>query len=210
MPVRQSPFRIRDGVFAMTYRITGLARASFAQYFGRSAEELEKLGARRVFADADRGFPCRITLEDAAQGESLILLNFTSNDVAGPYRSAHAIYVRENAGDGSGEGAAFEARLPPVFAGRALSLRGFDDAGMLQAARLAEPGEVEGAIDDLFANAAVACIHAHNAAYGCFAARIERYGARQSDTSAVCSALDSSPSPPRRRGPRFLAPPRKV
>jgi AraC family transcriptional regulator of adaptative response/methylated-DNA-[protein]-cysteine methyltransferase len=173
----------------MTYRITGLPRASFAQYFGRNAEELEKLGARRVFADADRGFPCRITLDDAAKGESLILLNFTSNDVAGPYRSAHAIYVRESAG----EGAAFDGRLPPVFAGRTLSLRGFDDAGMLQAARLAKPGEVEGAIDDLFANAAVACIHAHNAAYGCFAARIERQIERESDTLVAAPASDPFP-----------------
>jgi AraC family transcriptional regulator of adaptative response/methylated-DNA-[protein]-cysteine methyltransferase len=183
----------------MTYRITGLPRASFAQYFGRSAEELEKLGARRVFADADRGFPCRITLEDAAKGESLILLNYTSNDVAGPYRSAHAIYVREKAGDGSDEGAAFEGELPPVFAGRTLSLRGFDDAGMLQAARLAEPGGVEGAIDDLFANAAVACIHAHNAAYGCFAATIERFGGGP-HASVVASVSDPFPVAPAKAG----------
>jgi AraC family transcriptional regulator of adaptative response/methylated-DNA-[protein]-cysteine methyltransferase len=184
----------------MTYRITGLPSASFAQYFGRSAEELEKLGARRVFADADRGFPCRITLDDATKGESLILLNFTSNDVVGPYRSAHAIFVRESAGDMLGEGAAFEGELPPVFAGRTLSLRGFDDEGMLQAARLAEPGAVEAAIGDLFANAAVACIHAHNAAYGCFAARIERQVGRRSDTLGVGPASDPFPVAPAEAG----------
>jgi hypothetical protein len=43
-------------------------------------------------------------------------------------------------------------------------------------ARLAQPGEVETGITELFANPEIACIHAHNAAYGCFAARIERHG----------------------------------
>ena len=48
---------------------------------------------------------------------------------------------------------------------------------MLQTARLAGPGEVDSAIRDLFADAAIAYIDAHNAAHGCFAARIERDGA---------------------------------
>ncbi|MEJ2459257.1 MAG: DUF1203 domain-containing protein, partial [Novosphingobium sp.] len=65
--------------------------------------------------------------------------------------------------------------LPPVFAGRTLSLRGFDAEGMLSDAKLAAPGEVEEKIRALFANAQVAYIHAHNAAYGCFAARIDRH-----------------------------------
>ncbi|MFC0203799.1 DUF1203 domain-containing protein [Novosphingobium soli] len=163
----------------MAYRILGLPRAGFAPYFGRSAEELEEMGARRVIADADRGFPCRVSLEDAARGEALILLNFTSHDVSGPYRSAYAIYVRERAAQAQ----AYVDRLPPVFAGRTLSLRGFDAPGMLRRARLAAQGEagaplggVEEAIAELFADPTIACIHAHNAAYGCFAARIERHG----------------------------------
>ena len=54
------------------------------------------------------------------------------------------------------------------------ALRAFDAAGMLQTARLAAPGEADTAIRDLFADDGIAYIHAHNAAYGCFAARIER------------------------------------
>lgn len=156
----------------MSYRIAGLPRAAFAQYFGRTAEELGELGARRVIASADRGFPCRVTLDDARAGESLILLNYTHHDVAGPYRSAYAIYVRE---DGE-EAEPLVDSLPPVFAARDLSLRGFDAEGMLQAAVLAGPEEQDRAIRELFADLRVACIHAHNAAYGCFAARIERHG----------------------------------
>lgn len=156
----------------MSYRITGLPRAAFAQYFGRSPQELEEMGARRVIADADWGFPCRVSLEDARRGEALILLHFTSHEVPGPYRSAYAIYVRE----GAEEAVPCVDRLPPVFAGRTLSLRAFDEAGGLVAARLALPEEQDSAIRLLFAHREVACIHAHNAAYGCFAARIERHG----------------------------------
>jgi hypothetical protein len=55
-------------------------------------------------------------------------------------------------------------------------LRGFAEDGALAEARLAAPGEADGAIRALFANQQIAFINAHNAAAGCFAARIERDG----------------------------------
>jgi hypothetical protein len=66
--------------------------------------------------------------------------------------------------------------VPPVFEGRPLGLRGFDAAGNLRDARLALPGGAESGIRDLFDNPAIAYIDAHNAAHGCFAARVERHG----------------------------------
>jgi len=155
----------------MTYAITGLDPELFAPLFAMTEAELAVRGARRVTADADRGFPCRISLEDARAGEELILLHHVSHDVATPYRSAYAIYVRQGVA-----AATWRDELPPVFAGRTLALRAFGVDGMLRTARLAGPGEVDGAIRDLFAESATAYIDAHNAAYGCFAARIERDG----------------------------------
>lgn len=154
----------------MTYRIAGLDPAPFAPLFALSDAELAERGARRVTASADRGFPCRVSLDDARQGESLILIHHTSHDVATPYRSAYAIYVREGAEPGE-----FVDAVPPVFAGRPLGLRGFDAQGMLRDARLALPDEAEAAIQSLFAKPEIAYIDAHNAAHGCFAARIERH-----------------------------------
>ncbi|WP_067735348.1 DUF1203 domain-containing protein [Novosphingobium naphthalenivorans] len=154
------------------FRIKGLPREAFTQYFAMKPEELARSGAQRVIADADRGFPCRISLEDARAGESLILLHYVSHDVANPYRTAYAIYVREQAP----EPEPWIDCLPPVFEGRPLSLRGFDAQGMLCDAELAVPGEAEDKIRALFENPQIACIHAHNAAYGCFAARIDRHG----------------------------------
>lgn len=155
----------------MTYIVEGLSPDRFAPLFAMSDAELAARNARRVTATADRGFPCRISLEDARAGEALILLHHTSHDVETPYRSAYAIYVRPDV-----EAATYRDAVPPVFEGRPLALRAFDAGGMLQAARLAGPGEADGAIRDLFADAAISYIDAHNAAHGCFAARIERDG----------------------------------
>ncbi|MHA4835105.1 DUF1203 domain-containing protein [Sphingopyxis sp. MSC1_008] len=153
----------------MTYSIQGLSPEPFAPLFALDDAGLAAINARRVTATADRGFPCRVSLEDAKAGEALILLHHTSHDVETPYRSAYAIYVRPGV-----EAATYRDELPPVFEGRALALRAFAADGMLQTARLVGPGEADGAIRDLFEDDAITYIDAHNAAYGCFAARIER------------------------------------
>ena len=154
----------------MTYRIEGLDRDEFEHLFALDDEALAAHGAVRVEAKNKPGYPCRITLEDAEAGERLILLHHTSHDVATPYRSAYAIYVRE-AADRSGS---YVDTLPPVFEGRPMAFRGFDANGMLRNAALAQPGEADAKIRGLFEQPEIAYIHAHNAAYGCFAARIER------------------------------------
>jgi len=156
----------------MTYRIRGLAPETFAPLFDLDEDALAARNARRVTATADRGFPCRVSLADAKAGEELILLHHTSHDVATPYRSAYAIYIRPDV-----SAATYIDQTPPVFEGRPLALRAFDAGGMLQTARLAGPGEADGAIRDLFADGAISYIDAHNAAHGCFAARIERHAA---------------------------------
>ena len=153
----------------MAYRIEGLAPAAFESLFGMMDGELAARGAMRVTADAPSGYPCRISLQDAAPGEELILLNHVSHDVAGPFRTAYGIYVRKGA-----RVAAFEDEAPAYLDGRTLGLRGFDAEGMLRGALLALPGEADARIRELFGRPEVATIHAHNAAYGCFLARIER------------------------------------
>ena len=155
----------------MTYVIKGLPLVSLAPLFALSDAELAQRGARRVVADADFGFPCRVSLEDAAAGERLILLNYVSNDVDGPYRAAHAILVRERAEVAP----ALIAQTPPVFARRTLSLRAFDASGDLVASRVSPPHEHDRAIRELLADPQADHIDAHNAGHGCFSARIERY-----------------------------------
>jgi hypothetical protein len=156
----------------MSYRITGLAPEPFADLIGQDDTTLAKHGVVRVTALAKPGYPCRITLEDAEPGETLILLNHVSHDVATPYRSAYAIFVRETAV----EAATFDDALPPVFEHRPMAFRAFDAAGMLRNAALALPGEADAKIRALFKQPEIAYLHAHNAAHGCFSAKVERSG----------------------------------
>jgi len=154
----------------MTYKISGLEPSQFSHLIGRSDAHLAAHNAARVTADKDRGFPCRVSLDDAKAGETLILVHHVSHDVATPYRSAYAIYVRENAV----VAATYEDETPPVFEGRPLGLRGFGADGNLKNALLALPGEADTKIRELLVNPDIAYIDAHNAAHGCFAARVER------------------------------------
>lgn len=154
----------------MSYRITGLDREPFAALFDMNDAALAEQGAVRVTAGADKGWPCRISLEDAKAGEELILLNHVSHDVATPYRSAYAIYLRQ----GAGEAAEYVDATPPVFEGRPMAFRAFDADGMLRNAALALPGQGDMKIRELFASDEIVYIHAHNAAHGCFSAKVER------------------------------------
>jgi hypothetical protein len=154
----------------MTYRITGIDPAPYHQLFGLSEDELAEHGVVRMTVTAKPSFPCRVSLTDRDIGERVLLLNHVSHDVAGPYRASHAIFVTE----GAEEAAEYVNEVPPVFAPRVLSLRGFDRNGMMADAILTQPGEADAGIRKLFDNPAILTIHAHNATRGCFSARIER------------------------------------
>ncbi len=154
----------------MTYAVKGLDPAPYRPLLGLSDEQLARQGVVRMFVTEKSSFPCRVSLTDRDIGERVLLINHVSHDVWNPYRASHAIFIAEEAK----EAAEFIDELPPVFARRILSLRGFDKEGMMADAILAAPGEAEQAIVQLFDNPAIHIIHAHNAVRGCFSARIER------------------------------------
>ena len=154
----------------MTYKITGLEPSQFAHLIGLSDEELAAHGAVRMIADSRPGFPCRVTLDDAEPGEALLLVNHVSHDGNNPYRASHAIFVSET----SGQAAVYKDEIPPALERRVLSLRAFDNDGMMVDAALAQPGEADEVVRRLLAKEAVDHIDAHNATRGCFAARVER------------------------------------
>jgi hypothetical protein len=158
------------GAYCMSYVVRGLDPSPFREYFGLPDDKLAARGIIRMAVTKKPSFPCRITLEDRDIGENVLLLNHVSHDVANPYRAAHAIFVTE----GAESAADYVDQVPPVFATRVLSLRGFDAHGMMADALLTQPGEAEAGIRKLFENPGIAVIHAHNAARGCFSARIER------------------------------------
>ena len=154
----------------MSFRITGLPAEAFADLRGLDDAALAARGVRRVIADAFPGYPCRITLEDAPPGESLLLLNWTHLDGDTPYRGNGPVFVRENAL------VSFDAVgvVPLQQRRRTLSVRAYDAAGFMRHGRVVEGETLEAQIGELFADAEVAFLHVHNAGRGCYAARVDR------------------------------------
>jgi hypothetical protein len=151
----------------VTYCIEGLDPARFAD-----TEALLAEGAIRMAVDSAGGYPCRVTLDDARPGESVILLNYVSADVPTPFRATHAIFVRE----GATVAPRYDDEVPPYLDRRTLSLRAFDGAGMLRAASVAMPGEADAGIRGLLEDGEIDYVDVHNAAWGCFLARATRSG----------------------------------
>lgn len=154
----------------MAFRISGLSPDHFIPLFGLSDAELAARGALRRKVDADPGFPDRIELRDVPVGGHALLLNYTHQPADTPFRATHAIFVREGATqayDRIGE-------VPAALRRRLLSVRAFDDAGMMLAADVTEGGSLEDLIAHLFTDSNAAYLHAHYARQGCYAARIDR------------------------------------
>jgi hypothetical protein len=152
----------------MNFTVRGLSPEPFVPLYGLSDGELAARRARRVVVNGS-GFPERIEMRDAQAGETLLLVNFEHQGADTPYRSSHAVYVREGATETwSGD------HLPEVMRNRLLSLRGFSAEGTMIDADVVEGGDAESVIERLFDDPEVAYIHAHYAKPGCYAARIDR------------------------------------
>ncbi len=154
----------------MSFVITGLEPQPFAHLFGLSDDVLSRQNILRKTVEAKPGYPCRITLEDAEPGETVLLLSHESHAAPTPYASRYAIYVRE----GAAAARSYKNELPPVFAGRSIALRLFSQGGMLLGADMGRGEELTAKIEAAFGRADVAYIHAHNAMHGCFSAEICR------------------------------------
>jgi hypothetical protein len=154
----------------MSFQIHALPASDFEPLFAMSDAELAAHGARRVVADASPGYPCRVSLADAEAGERLILVNYEHQPHDTPYRSRHAIYVREGAAQ------AFPAPgvVPEALARRLISARAFDAAHDLIAADVVEGRALADAIERLFDDSRAAYLQLHNAKPGCYAARATR------------------------------------
>jgi hypothetical protein len=156
---------------SMSYVVTGLSPESFRHLFNLSDEALAELGIVRWPVEADSHFPCRVTLEDAQPGETVLLLNYEHQPADSPFRARHAIFVTQGASDIRRT----QDELPGSIASRpAISLRAFDADGMIVDAALAPGAELEPVIERQLAMPNVAYLHAHYAAMGCYAARIDR------------------------------------
>lgn len=153
-----------------SFQICALPADTFAPLFALPDEELRARNIRSVVADDRPVYPCRVSLQDAVEGERLLLFPYDHHRVNTPYRASGPVYVRE---------AATTAQLavdevPALLRTRLLSLRAYDTRGMMVWADAVPGTEVEATIEAMFAIERTAYIHIHYAKAGCYACRVER------------------------------------
>ncbi|MEL6692396.1 MAG: DUF1203 domain-containing protein [Pseudomonadota bacterium] len=153
----------------MNFQISALSEDQFSHLYGATKEQLRQAGAKRVIADTDPGFPCRVSMRDAKIGEALILLNYTHLNQDTPYCASHAIFIIE----GAKERTFPQNTVPDVLRSRLLSLRAFNENYDMIAADVCAGSDLEQAITKLTTDPSVSFLHVHNAAPGCYAARID-------------------------------------
>lgn len=154
----------------MSFQISGLEVDQFGHLFGKDLEALAKFGVERMIVDNKPGYPCRVSLQDADIGETVLLMNYEHQPALSPYRSSHAIFVREwasQAEPGRNE-------VPEMLRHRIISVRAFDSSGTMVDADIVDGHQLESMIDRMLAIESVSYLHLHNAKRGCYAARVEQ------------------------------------
>ncbi|MEO1024775.1 MAG: DUF1203 domain-containing protein [Pseudomonadota bacterium] len=154
----------------MDFQIKPLQVRDFAHLFDLSDEELAARNACRQIVTSTPGTPCRASMEDAEIGETVILFNYEHQPADSPYKSTHAVFIRENAVQA--EPAVNE--IPEVIRRRIMSLRYFDKDHMMIDADVVSGDAVAAELSQAFENDDIAYVHLHNAKPGCFAASVHR------------------------------------
>jgi hypothetical protein len=154
----------------MSFRVLGINPDQFSHLYELSDADLAAAGAKRYVVDAKPGFPDRIGVRDMEIGEYAILLNYEHQPADTPYRSRHAIFVRE------GATVALDVidAIPEAIRTRPISLRAFNEDGEMLDADLSDGQTLVPMIERFFGDPDVAYLHAHYAKRGCYAARIIR------------------------------------
>lgn len=152
------------------FKIKPLEHTEFLGLFDLTDSELEKIDAIKMTVDKFPGFPCRISLEDAEIGEEVILLPYSHHKTASPYQASGPIFIRKRIATPT-----FETnQIPHMLHHRLLSLRGYDQNGIMKEASVTEGNTLEESIIRTFENEKIAYIHIHNARPGCYNCLVER------------------------------------
>jgi len=154
----------------VNFQINALPMASFQPLLSLPDTELSARNMRRVVADGRPVYPCRVSLQDATQGERLLLLPHAHHNVDTPYRASGPIYVREAAE----QALPATNEVPELLRRRMLSLRSYDEDGMMVWAEVLPGTEVEQGIERLLAIPRTSYVHIHYAQPGCYACRVDR------------------------------------
>jgi hypothetical protein len=154
----------------VSFQLSGISYEPFAPLFALSDRELRKINARRVVADSTPGYPCRVSLTDAAIGAELLLLPYEHQPAQSPYRSSGPIFVRRDAVQKTMD----PGMIPDYVRARLMSVRAYDAGHQMTDAAVCAGTEAAAVIQRMFARPDVAYIHLHNANRGCFSCTVHR------------------------------------
>jgi hypothetical protein len=147
-----------------SFQLAGLPEAPFEPLFSLPDDRLLSLGALRCVATERHAFPCRVSLQDAAVGEELLLLPYAHQPELTPYRASGPIFVRR----GARRRALAPGVVPPYVSRRLISLRAYNAVHLMTDASVCEGAAVAGWLEQMLSDPAVAYVHLHNAKRGCF------------------------------------------
>ncbi|MGE0126978.1 MAG: DUF1203 domain-containing protein [Blastocatellales bacterium] len=118
--------------------------------------------------------PCRSCLRPFIPADMRILFSYSPNDSDTPYSEIGPIYIHENECEPYQDVYRFPEEIEADNVSFPLTLRCYDSNQIMVHAELARGKNLEGLIESLFENPGVEYLHARNAEYGCFIAKIER------------------------------------
>ncbi|MBC7624450.1 MAG: DUF1203 domain-containing protein [Aeromicrobium sp.] len=141
-------------------------RRPFTHLFSLNPADPAAQSICRVTAD-DNGFPCRISLDHTAVGETLLLLNYMHQPAESLHRASGPIYIRENVHT------TFDRidEVSPPLQKRTLSLRADDKQHMAVDAEVCDGSDFATLTARFFERADAMYLHAHYAKRGCFTCR---------------------------------------
>ena len=152
------------------FQITALQDKEFSNLFKLDNRELEKRGVIKMTVDKKPGFPCRVSLKDAEIGEEVILLSYQHHQTNSPYQATGPIFISKDAITSSLD----INEIPAMLNHRLLSVRAYDQNGMMRDAIVTEGQNLKTVLIATFSNPEINYIHIHNAKAGCYNCKVER------------------------------------
>ncbi len=152
------------------FQINSLDKGLFTKYFQMTSDELAAEGAYLFESDQSPCYPCRVSLTDAAIGETVLAVSFRHLSVNSPYCASGPIFVRKDSIAVTPE----VNEIPPMLQHRLLSVRGYSDQDRMIEAQTVEGKMLRDTLVQQFRNDAVRYIQLHNAGAGCFNCTVTR------------------------------------
>jgi hypothetical protein len=154
----------------MSFRLSGLPIEPFRPLFALPDHELLLKGAERRTTQPGNDYPCRVTLEVARPGETVLLLSYPVQPESSPYKGVSPIFVREAA---KSQYMAYD-EIPEQIAPRLMSVRAFDARHYIVAADVTPGAQLGELAERFFRNDEISYLHVHHARWGCYVGRMDR------------------------------------